>query len=262
MSHKVRLKSKKDIDELRISGKILASILQNVSTRIKVGTELQVIDTWIRDMLQSHGATSAFLGYRPEWNGEPFPAVVCTSVNDQVVHGIPSKYSLKNGDVLKVDLGVNYHDYITDAAITILVGECSEEAKQITETTKKALEEGVKMCRAGKRLGDVGYTIENVIQKYGFKVLRGLTGHGVGFKLHEEPTVYNYGNQNEGLKMEPGLVVAIEPMASVSATSIREDEDLSFRTIDGSISTHFEKTIAITENNPIILTPWDMVDSN
>jgi len=250
----IRLKKENDLRVLRTSGKILASVLRKLEEEVKEGIELIYLDKLARELIKKAGAKPAFLGYKPEGGTKPYPAAICTSVNEQIVHCLPSEYSLKQGDVLKIDFGVDYQEYITDAAVTVGVGELKGKAKELVNITKEALEKAIEVCRSGNHIGDIGWMIEKTVKGVGFHVIKNLTGHGVGFELHEDPTIYNYGNRGEGIKLVPGLVLAIEPMVSVSSSRVMQKSDDSYVTEDGSLSAHFEHTIAITESEPEILT--------
>ena len=250
----IRLKTKADTKNLRISGKILSDVLHALQQNTREGTYVSSLDSFARELLKRYKANSAFLGYRPEGGAKAYPAAICASLNDVVVHGVPSRKLLKEGDLLKIDIGVNYRGYITDGAITIPVGKISKDAKRVMETTKRALAEAVNECKAGKHLGDIGNVIETIARKNKCSVVRGLTGHGVGFELHEDPIVYNSGKKGAGMKIEEGLVIAVEPMLSIGSSDIIQIEDESYATSDGSLSAHFEHTIAVTENGPEVLT--------
>ncbi len=250
----IRLKNEKDLEKLRISGEILSSVLKVLIKEARVGVPLKSLDFHARVLIEEKGAKSAFLGYRPEGAKQPFPATICTSVNSQVVHGVPSDYVLKEGDILKIDIGVNYQGYFTDAAVTIGIGQISQKAEELIKTTKEALDKAIELCFPNNHLGDLGWIIEETVTKKGFSIIKNLTGHGTGFSLHEEPTVYNYGKKGTGLKIEPGLVLAIEPITSLGSGEIKQWPDDSYVTKDGSLSAHFEKTIFVKETGPEILT--------
>jgi methionyl aminopeptidase len=252
----ILLKNKKDIKMLRQSGEILVEVLQTLIFESKAGISLKSLDIQAQKLIKKYKAEPSFLGYKPEGAHQPYKAAICTSVNDQIVHGLPSDYLLKEGDILKIDIGVNYKNYFTDAAVTLGIGKISEKAIKLIETTKNALEKAIAVCLVGNHLGDIGWTIEQYVLANGFKVIKGLTGHGVGFSLHEEPAVYNYGRKGEGLELKSGLVLAIEPMVSISCSEIKQLADDSYATKDGSLSAHFEKTVAITENGPEVITPF------
>ncbi|MEK7464289.1 MAG: type I methionyl aminopeptidase [Patescibacteria group bacterium] len=250
----IRLKTEKDLEKLRVSGKILASVLKSLSVVAKEGVELRELDELARKLIKEAGARPAFLGYTPGGGRKPYPAAICTSVNDTIVHGIPTKYKLRKRDILKIDLGVQYEGYFTDSAVTIGIGEVSNIAKKLMLVTKEALAAGIENCRPNGHLGDIGWAVEKVVKKGGFKAINGLTGHGVGFEVHEDPTIYNFGDKGTGVKLKPGMVLAIEPMVSAGSSDIVQDNDDSYKTADGSLSAHFEHTIAITEDGIEVLT--------
>jgi len=251
----VRLKSERDLEKLRQSGQILSLIFKKIKNEAKVGASLKFFDDLARKLLRENGAKPAFLNYKPDGAKNAFPAAICTSLNDQVVHGIPSEYILKDGDILKIDFGVNYEGYFTDAAFTVEIGKISKKAQELIKVTEEALNKGIEMCLPGNHLGDIGWAVETTVKRNGFKVIKGLTGHGTGFELHEDPYVFNYGRRGEGTVLEPGLVLAIEPMVSIGTEEIKQAKDDSFFTRDGSLSAHFEKTIVITKNGSEIITP-------
>lgn len=250
----VKLKNDRDIEMIAKSGRILAEVLEKISQEARAGVSLDFLDNLARCLLKEAGAKPAFLGYRPSSGCRPFPAALCLSLDEQVVHGLPSSHQLRQGDLLKIDLGVDYKGYISDAAITLGIGKISPAAQKLIEAVKKALEAAIGEARPGKHLGDLGFAVETTIRKAGFAVIKGLTGHGVGFKLHEDPTIFNYGQRGEGLAFKPGMVLAIEPMACLGEGKITQRADDSFATADGSLAAHFEHTVAITENGPRILT--------
>ncbi len=254
----IKLKTAQDIARLRESGAILSKTLTALMAEAGPGVVLKGLDALAASHLRQAGATSAFLGYLPEGASVPYRAHICTSVNEQVVHGPPTDYRLKEGDLLKIDFGVNYGGYITDAAVTIAIGNISSEARRLITATKKALDRAIKAFKPGVQLGDIGWAIQNVIKGAGFCVIKNLTGHGVGFELHEEPTINNYGERGTGSLIEPGTVLAIEPMASLSADYVvRCQEDESYVTSDGSVASPFEQTIAVTDDGCEVLTPYN-----
>ncbi|MEX0689881.1 MAG: type I methionyl aminopeptidase, partial [Candidatus Paceibacterota bacterium] len=229
----MRLKTKEDIKKIKESGKILVSILHKLRNISAPGVELSSLDKKAKEILSKHGAKSAFYGYRPSGASDPYPAYICTSVNDQIVHGTPTHYKLKEGDLLTIDIGVNKDGFIADAAFTFGIGNISKEAVRLLNSTNLALERAISVMRPGNTLGDVGYEIETQIKKDKLKLINGLTGHGVGFELHENPTVFNYGDKGTGMKLQEGMVLAIEPMVSTSSEDIIQDSDESFCTDDG-----------------------------
>jgi len=252
----IYLKKEKDIELLKISGKILADVLHILEKNAKEGTRLSDLDTLTREEIEKRGGSPSFLGYQPEGAKTPYPASICASINEQIVHGLPNARILKKGDVLKIDLGVTYKGMITDAAITKIIGSAGKDADRLLSTTKKALNAAIKECKPGNTLGDIGCAIMETAQKGDCTVIDGLTGHGVGFYLHEDPTVWNYGQRGQGMKLVPGLVIAIEPMLSLGSMHIRQEKDDSYVTKDKSLSAQFEKTIAITKDGHIVLTDW------
>ncbi len=247
-------KTKKDIEALRASGAILAAVLFELKKNIYEGVTLSSLDKKARTFLMARNARPAFLNYKPEWAERAYPAAICASVNEKIVHGIPNEYKIKDGDLVKIDMGVNFNGYVTDAAMTVGVGVISKNAERLIRTTEEALYKGIRECVFGNRLGDIGNAIETHAKKNGITVISGLTGHGVGFELHEEPTVYNFGTRGKGMELREGLVIAIEPMFSLGSADIIQTADEGYATADGSLSAHFEHTVAIGENGPEILT--------
>jgi len=250
----IYIKSEDEIKALRESGKILRFILGELKEIASEGVSLIDLENKTRELLKKNNAQAAFFGYQPEGADHPYPAAICASVNDVVVHGVPSDYILKSGDILKIDMGVVYKGLISDSAITVIIGRSSSKVKKLVGSTKKALEEAIKVCKIGKTIGDIGYVIEKQAKKDGFKVLKGLTGHGVGYEVHEDPVVFNYGHKSTGLKLKEGMVIAIEPMFSMGSEGIIQNKDESYSSADRSLTAHFEHTIAITKNGPIVLT--------
>ncbi|MEK9194188.1 MAG: type I methionyl aminopeptidase [Patescibacteria group bacterium] len=250
----IKLKNEKDLEMLRVSGKILAQTLKTLEEKAQVGTKLSELEDLAKKLIKESGAKPSFLGYKPEGAKKGYPAAICASVNEKIVHGIPDDYILKNGDILKIDLGVNYKNYFTDSAITVPIGRVSSQAEKLIQITKDALNSAIKICTAGNRLGDIGFVVEKTVKSAGFSVAKGLTGHGVGFEIHEDPTIYNYGDKGTGMILEPGMVLAIEPMVAIGSGDIKQLADDSFVMKDGSLSAHFEHTIAIVSKSVEILT--------
>lgn len=250
----IKLKTSCDIEMIGRSGRILSIVLKRLSEASQEGISLDFLDDLARRLIKEAGSQPAFLGYQPASGQRPFPAAVCLSLNEQVVHGLPSSYCLRSGDLLKIDLGVNYQGYFSDAGLTLGIGEISPSAKKLIETTQQALDAAINEVKPGKHLGDLGLVIETTIQKAGFAVIRGLTGHGVGFKVHEDPVILNYGKKGEGLELKPGMVLAIEPMACLGKGKVIQRSDDSFATADNSLTAHFEHTVAVTETSHQVLT--------
>ena len=239
---------------MRVSGKILKKTMNALVRRAKIGTRLIDLDRLAKEIIEKNGARSAFFRYQPEKATKRFPAFICVSVNDVVVHGIPNFYILKKGDLLKIDIGINYQGYITDAAKTIAISVISDKANLLIKATKEALEKAIDVCRINNTLGDIGYAIEKTAKKYNVSVIRQLGGHGVGFKLHEDPIIHNFGVPKTGIVLKEGMVLALEPMFCLGNGEIAELSDGSFITVDNSLSAHFEHTVAITKKEPRILT--------
>lgn len=248
------LKTKTEIEMMAEGGKILAQARDRLAKEAKEGVSLKELDSLAEKLIREAGALPAFLGYRPGGSEKPYPASICASVNEVIVHGLPTKYKLKSGDILKIDLGVFYKGSYTDTAVTVGIGQISSEAEKLIVATKKCLELAIKNCQLGKTIGDIGFIINKCARSQGFKVIKGLTGHGIGKKLHEEPIVYNEGREKMGPRLIPGMVLAIEPMLSMGDPEIIQLEDESYATRDGSLSAQFEHTVAITKNGPHILT--------
>ncbi len=250
----IPIKSAEEIQKIEVAGKILAKILKILSREAKVGIKLSDLNRLAYRLTKREKAQPAFLGYKPDAASKPFGASICASVNDVVVHGFPSDYKLKSGDVLKIDFGVEYQGFFADAAVTVAIGDISGEARHLIKTTKLALDKAIKIIKAGNTLADIGWIIQRTAEKEKLRVIRDLTGHGVGLQLHEEPTIYNFGVKGRGVALKPGMVLAIEPMLSLGTDKITQKPDESWATTDGSLSAHFEHTIAITEKGPKILT--------
>jgi methionyl aminopeptidase len=251
----IRLKTEKDLVLLRESGRRLARIMAELARAVRPGQTTRELDELAERLIRAAGDTSAFKNYQPEGAPIPYPASSCVSVNEEVVHGIPGGRVLALGDVVAIDLGLNHRGYFTDMAVTVGVGEVSAEAEKLMAATHEAMMRGIKAARPGKHLGDVGAAIEKVLKEGGYGVVKELSGHGVGFAPHEAPYVPNYGRAGKGLKIEPGLVVAIEPMATLGTGDVTLLADgYTFESSDGTLSAHFEHTVAITESGPEILT--------
>jgi methionyl aminopeptidase len=245
----IPLKSERDLEMLRKSGKILANAMQRLKEFIKVGVSTIEIDRLAEDLVRKQDAAPAFKGYRG------FPANICTSINEEIVHGIPSERILRDGDIISLDLGVEYQGYFSDAAITLGVGRVGSKTKKLLEVTKQALARGIKQARVNNNLSDISCAIQSYAEKYGFSVVRQFVGHGIGYHLHEEPEIPNFGRPHEGAQLKSGMVFAIEPMVNMGTWEcVILDNGWTAVTKDGLASAHFEHTVAITENGPEILT--------
>lgn len=252
------IKTKEEIDIIREGCKNLAIVLYKVADKVAPGVSTKDLDTYAEQFIRELGDTPAFLNYRPEGASSPFPASLCVSVNDEVVHGIPNKNKiLKEGDIVSIDLGTKHKGLFTDMAITVPVGKVSPENLKLLEITKKALQVGIDAAQGGNTVGDIGYAIESFIRaqerKYG--IVEVLSGHGVGKEIHEDPYIPNFGKKGKGAKLVPGMIVALEPMINLGTKNVTiDDDDWTFRTADRKNSAHFEHTILITEGEAEILT--------
>ena len=251
----IHLKNKQDIVILQEGGKRLAKVMKVLRRETKPGVSAAFLDELAYTMIKKYGGYPSFLNYQPDFSNRPFPNSLCVSLNDVIVHGIPRKdIILKPGDLVSLDLGMEYQGLFTDMAITVGLGRMKPDEKKLIEVTRKALDLAIKTARPGKTLGDIGYAIENCATKNGFVVIRDLVGHGVGYAVHEDPPIFNYGEKAKGIKIETGLVIAIEPMITSGNGSIKEMSDNSFTTLNGKKACHFEHTIAILKNKTIIIT--------
>ncbi len=246
----VTIKSAREIELMRAAGKILAKVHENLAKELKEGMTTLEIDRLGEEIIRSYGCTPSFKNY----NG--YPASVCVSVNDEVVHGIPSKKRrIREGDVVSFDIGVNYKGYHSDAARTHGVGEISEEARLLIERTRQSFFEGIKYAREGNHLHDISNAIAAYAESFGYGVVRDLVGHGIGTRLHEDPQIPNYAQKSRGLRLRPGMTLAIEPMINLGRFEVEwKSDNWTVVTQDGSISAHYENTVLITSGEPEILT--------
>jgi methionyl aminopeptidase len=243
------LRSKAEIGLIREAGKIVALALLRLKKNALAGISTAELDQIANDEIRKHGGKPAFKNYKG------FPANICTSINEVVVHGIPSSRKLKDHDIISFDVGVKYRDYFADAAITVPVGSIDNETKKLLKVTEEALLKGIDEARPGNRLTDISHRVQEHVESNGFSVVRAFVGHGIGTKIHEEPEIPNYGNPNRGPRLEAGMILAIEPMVNTGSFDVAILEDgWTVVTKDGQISAHFEHTIAITEDGPEILT--------
>ncbi|MFA5411061.1 MAG: type I methionyl aminopeptidase [Candidatus Omnitrophota bacterium] len=245
----VPLKSKEDLAMMRKSGNILASVMKKLREYIKVGVSTEEINRLAEELVRKNKAIPAFLGYKG------FPASICTSINEEIVHGIPGGRMLKDGDIISLDLGVNYEGYFSDAALTLGLGEIAGRVKKLIAVTRAALSEGIKQARAENRVSDISCAIQNYVEKNGFSVVRQFVGHGIGRSLHEEPEIPNFGLAHQGALIKNGMVFAIEPMVNMGSwESEILDNGWTAVTKDRLPSAHFEHTVAVTDKGPEILT--------
>lgn len=256
----IRLKTEEEIVVMQEGGKRHAQILAELGDLCKAGVSTLTLEETALAMIKAMGDKPALLGYQPNFADRPYPAALCVSINNEIVHGIPNEVEriLKEGDIVSLDLSIIHKGLITDAAITVGVGAIDDEAKKLIHVTKLALEEGIKIAKAGNTVGDIGYVISNFVKGSKFSIAEDLAGHGVGYKVHEEPFVPNFGEKGKGVKLASGMVIAIEPMLTTGKGAIKVLKDgYTIVTKDGSRAAHFEHTIAITEKDPIILTSND-----
>jgi methionyl aminopeptidase len=252
----IQLKSAREIDLMAQGGQILARTVEMLRSSVRPGMSTLDLDKLAEDFIRSHeGATPAFKGLYG------FPGSICSSINNEIVHGIPSsRRLLKEGDVISIDVGVGYKGYFTDSATTVPVGQISHEATRLLDVTQRALDAGIAAAVIGNHIGDIGAAVQAVVEAAGLSVVRDLVGHGIGVEFHEEPQVPNYGKPKRREKLVPGLTIAIEPMVNMGGPATKTLPDRwTIVTLDGSLSAHFEHTVAITENGTRVLTRLDDV---
>ncbi|MBI1758497.1 MAG: type I methionyl aminopeptidase [Actinobacteria bacterium] len=252
----VELKSDVELVAMREAGRVVATVLASVQDHARVGTALRELDVVAREVLAGTGARSTFLGYHPAFAPSPFPAVICTSVNDAALHGIPGDYRLRDGDVLSIDCGAEVDGWAGDAAVTVIVGAPRPADARLVDTTQRALAAGIAAAQVGGRLGDISHAIGSHARRAGYGLNVDYGGHGIGRRMHEEPSVPNDGRPKRGMPLRPGLVLAIEPWFMAGGRdSYQVDQDgWTLRTGDASRAAHVEHTVAITESGPRILT--------
>jgi methionyl aminopeptidase len=252
----ITIKSPKEIEILREGGRRLALVLSEIEKIIKPGMATAEIDHLAEKLIKQNGGQPAFKNYRSKSDSRPFPASICVSINDEIVHGLPSKNKiLQDGDIVGLDLGMEYKELYTDMAVTIPVGKISAQAQKFIDTAKNALDKGVSSAQEGWSIGDIGFAIQDFVEKQGFYIVKNLTGHGVGYKVHEEPEIPNFGKKKNGVKLRAGMVLAIEPIISEMGEEMILDKDQwTYKTKTGALSAQFEHTIVITPDGPEILT--------
>lgn len=248
----VILKTAAEIEEMRVSGRLVAETLQELAEMAQPGRRLAELDGYVLRKFERLGVVPTFLGY------QGFPYTVCTSVNEQIVHGFPTDRILDTGDILSIDLGATVNGWVADSAVTVGVGAISREVQRLIDVTREALEMGIETARVGVRKGDIGAAIQSVLEGAGYGVVRPYVGHGVGRQMHEPPSMPNYGKRGSGMQMRAGMVVALEPMATVGSPETAElDDGWTVVTKDGTLSTHFEHTMALRQGQPAdVLTRW------
>jgi len=245
----INIYSEKEIETIRQGGKILAKIMKKIKKEVKSGITTEYLNKVAEDLIFAHGAKPSFKGFNN------FPKSLCVSINEEVVHGVPSNRKIKQGDIVSLDLGIRYKGYCTDLATTMAVGEVNKKIKKLMGVTEEVLMIGIDQCREGNYLKDIGSAIQKYVEKNKFNVVRELVGHGVGKKVHEEPQILNYGAGPKGPELKQGMVLALEPMVTMGDWRVQKTSDkFCYKTIDDSLSAHFEHTIAITKKGPAILT--------
>jgi methionyl aminopeptidase len=246
----IELKSAREIGLMRTAGHILADVVDRLRETVKPGMSTLEIDEDVEAFIRGRGATPAFKGYRG------FPATVCISINEEVVHGIPSAHRrIKEGDIVGLDLGCIVEGYYADCAFTLAIGDVPSKVQELLDVTRESLHVAIVECRAGRRLSDVSHAVQSYVERHGFSVVRAFVGHGIGRALHEDPQIPNFGEPGRGPQLRPGMVLAIEPMVTMGSWEVKVlDDGWTAVTRDGSLAAHFEHTIAVTETDPEVLT--------
>ena len=245
----IKLKSTREIKLMREAGKIVGEVLQEMENSINIGITTAMLNKIAERLIRRYGAEPAFLGYNN------FPASICTSVNNEVVHGIPGLRKLEEGDIISIDVGVRLKGYYGDAAATFAVGKISPQARKLINVTRMSLQKTIEVMQAGKRLSDLSHAVQAYVEQNSFSIVRNYVGHGIGEEMHEEPQVPNFGLPGHGPLLQPGIVLAIEPMVNAGTWEVKVLEDQwTVVTCDGSLSAHFEHTVALSENGPEVLT--------
>lgn len=245
----IPIKTPQEIEIMARAGQILAKIMGELKNRIEPGLTTRALDELANELILNYQVKPAFKGFHG------FPAVLCVAINEQVVHGVPSDIKLIQGDILSLDLGIIYQGFCSDMAFTVPVGAIDPEVGRLIRITKKSLKRGIARVKPNKTIGDIGNAIQKYVEGQGFQVVRSLCGHGIGKKLHEEPEVPNFGQRHKGFKLEPGMVLALEPMVTMGQPGLKKGPDgFCYQTNDNSLSAHFEHTVVVTNKNPRILT--------
>jgi len=251
----IHLKSEEEIELIKVSGDLLGRAHAEVAKNVKEGVTTLFLDKIAEEYIRDHQGVPSFKGY------SGFPGTLCVSPNEQVVHGMPNDSELKNGDIISIDCGVFLNGFHSDSAYTYGIGDVANDVEDLLDSTLKSLYLGIDSAQSGNRTGDIGYSIQNYVEKKGYSVVRELVGHGVGRNLHEAPEVPNYGKRGRGAKLKPGMVIAIEPMVNLGKRQIVQESDgWTIRTGDKKASAHFEHTIAITQNGPEVLTTFKYIE--
>jgi methionyl aminopeptidase len=245
----ITIKTDDEIAVMREAGRVVAQVLQRLREASKPGTAVRDLDEMVRREFAARGAIPTFLGYLG------YPATLCVSINDEIVHGIPRDQVLRNGDIVSLDLGATFRGFVGDSAVSFGVGEVTPEAQRLIDTTETALKRAIEASQPGNRIGAIGHAVQSYAEDLGYGVVREYVGHGVGRRMHEDPQVPNYGTPDKGAVLRPGMVIAIEPMVNIGSWRTKRDADgWTVRTSDGTLSAHFEHTLAITKDGPVVLT--------
>ena len=248
----IELKTAREIERMRQAGQVVAGLLKHLSGLVRPGVKTQLLDDEARVYLHEQGAAPAFLGYRG------YPALICVSVNEEVVHGIPGSRKIGDGDLVSLDAGAVVEGMYADAAVTVIVGEAPAQARRLVETTRQALEVGIAQAVVGNRISDISHAVQQSVERAGFGVVREFVGHGIGRALHEDPPIPNFGPAHMGPRLQPGMVLAIEPMVTLGRHDVEVLADgWTAVTKDRSLAAHWEHTIAVTEHGPDVLTAGD-----
>ena len=252
------LKTDNDLQELRHAGKILSDVLKACAKATRAGVTTAKLDLLAEEMIRAEGGIPSFLNYKPSGAAYPYPAALCISVNDEVVHGIPSEaHVLQDGDMVSLDLGLSYNGYFVDSAVTVFVGSGDAKGQKLMDATREALSAGIAATKVGGHVGDIGAAIEKVAKRYGMAVVEELGGHAVGKSVHEKPFIANFGREGEGEKIVDGMVLALEPIFTEGKKTVSVAEDQwTYITRDGSRAAHFEQTLVVTKAGVEILTPF------
>ncbi len=258
---KIYYKSAHDIEMIRRSGEVLGKAHGEVAKNVRPGVKTKKLDQIAQEFIRDNKGTPSFLGLPSPSGAGAFPGALCISINDEIVHGLPSNYELKDGDIVSIDCGVYLDGYHSDSAYTYPVGEVSEDVLHLLKTTKESLYLAIENAKQGKRLGDIGYAVQNHVEQYGYSVVRELVGHGLGKDLHEKPEVPNFGRRGKGTKLKNGLVIAIEPMINLGRKDIVQNDDgWTICTRDKKPSAHYEHTVAIHNNKTEVLTTFKYIE--
>jgi methionyl aminopeptidase len=245
----VELKTQAELEKMKKAGEIAGTVLHEVGKQVRAGVTTKELDRLAEKLIRKAGAIPTFIGYHG------YPSSICVSINEEVVHGMPSDRVIKEGDIVSVDIGATFDGYVGDTAYTFLVEPVSVEARKLVQATKESLDAAIEMMKPGKRLGDIGAAVQKFVEAKGYGVVRDFVGHGIGRQMHESPAVPNYGDAGSGMRLETGLVLAIEPMVTQGSHDVNVLKDgWTVVTKDGSLAAHFEHTVAVTDNGPWVLT--------